>query len=197
MGDLFDIRQGPSESLKSYLDRFNKATLLVEDPGEKFFVAAFMKGLHSGSFCKALTVWKPRIMDEVRVRVDKHIEAEESNARKREKRVESMDPLPNGYNHNALGRTKGEIEETKAKKMLNRPVTEETYTPLNAKLSTVLDDSLHDNTIRSPAPFVGTLGRNSTSYCRCHRADGHTTDDCWMLKQRSRSSIREGTSKKL
>lgn len=35
LGDLFDIRQGPSESLKNYLDQFNKATVLVEEPDEK------------------------------------------------------------------------------------------------------------------------------------------------------------------
>lgn len=84
LGDLFDIRRGPSESLKNYLDRFNKATVSVEEPNEKFFVAAFMKGLHSGTFSEALIVWKPCTMGKVRVRVEKHIEAEVLNAGKRE-----------------------------------------------------------------------------------------------------------------
>lgn len=85
MGDLFDVRRGLSESLKNYLDLFNKTTVLVEEPDEKFFVTALIKGLSSGTFSEALIIWKPRTMDEVRVRAEKHIEAKESNAGKREK----------------------------------------------------------------------------------------------------------------
>lgn len=58
---------------------------MVEEPNEKFFVTAFIKGLRSGTFSEALIMWKPLPMDEVRVRVENHIETEQSNAGKREK----------------------------------------------------------------------------------------------------------------
>lgn len=56
---LFDVRQGQTEPLKSYLHQFNKTTVLVEEPDEKFFVTAFIKGLRSGTFSETLIVWKP------------------------------------------------------------------------------------------------------------------------------------------
>ncbi|RDX71123.1 hypothetical protein CR513_49569, partial [Mucuna pruriens] len=37
VADLFDIRQAGGESLKSYMARFNDATLRVDDPDQKFF----------------------------------------------------------------------------------------------------------------------------------------------------------------
>ncbi|RDX97695.1 hypothetical protein CR513_19509, partial [Mucuna pruriens] len=41
IADLFDIKQTEGESLKSYLARFNNATVRVDDPNQKFFVKAF------------------------------------------------------------------------------------------------------------------------------------------------------------
>lgn len=82
--DLFDLQQGAAEPLKKYLDRFNKVTILVDDPDERFFIKAFMKGLRNGTFSEAVCVRKPRTMDEVRDRADKHIEAEETAASKEE-----------------------------------------------------------------------------------------------------------------
>ncbi|RDX73432.1 hypothetical protein CR513_46964, partial [Mucuna pruriens] len=36
--DLFDIKQNKGEALKSYLARFNNATVRVNDPDQTFFV---------------------------------------------------------------------------------------------------------------------------------------------------------------
>lgn len=54
--DLFDLRQGAAESLKKYLDHFNKVTVLVDDPDKRFFVKAFMKGLRNGVFSESLSI---------------------------------------------------------------------------------------------------------------------------------------------
>ncbi|RDY04872.1 hypothetical protein CR513_11351, partial [Mucuna pruriens] len=56
VADLFDIRQIGGESLKSYMARFNDATVRVDDPDQKFFVKAFQKGLRVGPFSDALAL---------------------------------------------------------------------------------------------------------------------------------------------
>lgn len=86
LGDLFNLRQGTNEPLKSFLHQFNKATILVKEPNEKFVMETFLKGLRSGGFSETLTVWNPRTMDEVRIRADKHIEAKEMNTEKRRRK---------------------------------------------------------------------------------------------------------------
>lgn len=87
---MFNLGQGSIEPLKRYLDEFNKATVLVEEPNKKFFVAAFMKGLKNGGFSEALSIWKLRNMDEVRVWADKHVEAEETT--KGKKKTNAKEP---------------------------------------------------------------------------------------------------------
>ncbi|RDX61759.1 hypothetical protein CR513_59986, partial [Mucuna pruriens] len=62
VADLFDFKQGRGESLKSYLARFNNATV---------------QGLRAGPFCDALALCKPSNMHEIRAWAEKHIEVEE------------------------------------------------------------------------------------------------------------------------
>ncbi|RDX78298.1 hypothetical protein CR513_41447, partial [Mucuna pruriens] len=75
--DLFDIKQTKGETLKSYLARFNNVIVKVNDPDHKFFVKAFQKGLKVGQFNDSLTLRRPLTMEEIRTRVEKHIEVEE------------------------------------------------------------------------------------------------------------------------
>ncbi|RDX88588.1 hypothetical protein CR513_29803, partial [Mucuna pruriens] len=77
VADLFDIKQVEGESLKSYLARFNNATVRVDDPDQKFFVKAFQKGLRAGPFSDALALRKPASMEEIHARAEKHVEVEE------------------------------------------------------------------------------------------------------------------------
>ncbi|RDX83654.1 hypothetical protein CR513_35421, partial [Mucuna pruriens] len=80
VADLFDIRQGKGESLKSYLARFNNATVRVNDPDQKFFIKAFQKGLKASPYSDSLALKRPTSMEEIRVRAKKHVEAEEDQA---------------------------------------------------------------------------------------------------------------------
>lgn len=47
VADLFDVQLRTTESLKSYLTRFNSTTLKVVEPNEEIFIMAFKKGLHT------------------------------------------------------------------------------------------------------------------------------------------------------
>ncbi|RDY01231.1 hypothetical protein CR513_15469, partial [Mucuna pruriens] len=80
VADLFDIKQAGGESLKSYLARFNNATVRVNDPDQNIFIKAFQKGLKASSFSDSLALRRPTNMDEIRVRAEKHVEVEEDQA---------------------------------------------------------------------------------------------------------------------
>lgn len=135
-------------------------------------------------------------MDEVRVRAEKHIEAEESNVGKREKESRKQERIAERREPQCSRPNQRRDRGNRSRNRSTRPVTEEAYTPLNAKLSTILDNSLHDGSIRRPAPFVGTMGRNSDSCCRYHKTDGHTSNDCWTLKQQIEQLMQRGHLKK-
>ncbi|RDX70822.1 hypothetical protein CR513_49887, partial [Mucuna pruriens] len=80
IANIFDIRQNKGEPLKSYLARFNNTTVKVNNPDQKFFVKAFQKGLRAGQFSDSLALRKPPSMEEIRTRVEKHIEVKEDQA---------------------------------------------------------------------------------------------------------------------
>lgn len=90
-------------------------------------------------------------MDEVRIRTDKHIESEESNAGKREKETGK-----HGYAEQTGSQCpRSKPRRDRGNRSINRstrPMADEAYIPLNAKLSTILDDSLHDGTKKGMLP---------------------------------------------
>jgi len=51
---LFNVSQGQSESLRSYLARFNECTIKVSNPNQELFVGAFQNGLRAGQFNESL-----------------------------------------------------------------------------------------------------------------------------------------------
>ncbi|RDX57864.1 hypothetical protein CR513_62866, partial [Mucuna pruriens] len=80
VANLFDIRQARGETLKSYLARFNNATVRVNDPDQKIFVKAFQKGLRAGQFSDSMALRKP---------LKKHIEVEEDQVDRLEAKRQS------------------------------------------------------------------------------------------------------------
>ncbi|RDY04218.1 hypothetical protein CR513_12090, partial [Mucuna pruriens] len=80
VADLFDIKQAGGESLKSYMARFNDATV--------------RKGLRVGPFSDALALQKPTSMEEICVRAEKHVKMEVSRFEKTEAEHLSRDDRP-------------------------------------------------------------------------------------------------------
>jgi len=52
---LFNVRQEQNESIRSYLARYNDATIKVVHPNRELFVGAFQNGLWAGPFNESLT----------------------------------------------------------------------------------------------------------------------------------------------
>ncbi|XP_020204782.1 uncharacterized protein LOC109790063 [Cajanus cajan] len=75
--DLFDLKQQREESLKEFLQRFNKVTLRITSLDEKMAVIAFQKGLRSGDFDVALERANCQTMSKVRAFTLSHIKTEE------------------------------------------------------------------------------------------------------------------------
>lgn len=56
---------------------FNNTSLKTADPNEGIFIIALEKGLSLGTFNEALTKCKENSMNEIQMKVEKHIEVEE------------------------------------------------------------------------------------------------------------------------
>ena len=82
---LMSIRQWEDETLRSYISRFNKEPLLINEADNKIFVVAFTNVLWKGKFLFSLYKNDPKTMSEVLYRATKYMNAEDALLSREEK----------------------------------------------------------------------------------------------------------------
>ena len=73
-----NIKQREDEMLRSYITRFNKKALLIDEVDDKILVAAFTNGLRKGKFLFFLYKNNPKIMSDVLYKATKYMNAEDA-----------------------------------------------------------------------------------------------------------------------
>ena len=73
---LMSIKQREDETLRSYISRFNKEALSIDEADNKILVAAFTNGLRKGKFLFSLYKNDLNTMLDVRYRATKYMNAE-------------------------------------------------------------------------------------------------------------------------
>ena len=79
------IKQREDETLRSYISRFNKETLSIDEADDKILVAAFMNGLRKGKFLFSLYKNDHKTITEVLYRATKYINAKDALLVRKEK----------------------------------------------------------------------------------------------------------------
>ena len=85
MACLMSIKQREDETLRSYITRFNKEALSIDEADDKILVAAFTNGLRKGKFLFSLYKNDPKTMSEVLYRATKYMNAEDALLAREEK----------------------------------------------------------------------------------------------------------------
>ena len=75
---LIRIKQWEDETLRSYIARFNKEALSIDEADDKILVAAFTNGLRKGKFLFSLYKNNPKTMSDVLYRATKYMNAEDA-----------------------------------------------------------------------------------------------------------------------
>jgi len=89
VNNLVNIRQEDGESLRSYLDRYNRMSVKIKDLSDEIARHHFSYGLQPGVFADKISRMKPKMMEEMRERAAKFIQMEdmqEFRVKKREKK---------------------------------------------------------------------------------------------------------------
>jgi len=118
---LFNVHQGKSESLRSYLARFNECTIKVSNPNQELFVAAFQNGLRAGQFNELLAQKPADSMEEVISRAEYYIKGKESNAEKRAQ--DAKEKAPSADTMTFPQAETGELSKDSQNGSVNRAVT--------------------------------------------------------------------------
>ena len=82
---LMSIKQREDETLRSYISRFNKEALSIDEADDKILVATFTNGLRKGKFLFSLYKNDPKTMSEVLYRATKYMNVEDSLSAREEK----------------------------------------------------------------------------------------------------------------
>ncbi|XP_065617542.1 uncharacterized protein LOC136062443 [Quercus suber] len=82
---LMSIKQREDETLRSYIARFNKEALSIDEADDKILIAAFTNGLRKGKFLFSLYKNDPKTMPDVLYRATKYMSAEDALLAREEK----------------------------------------------------------------------------------------------------------------
>ncbi|XP_050280657.1 uncharacterized protein LOC126721650 [Quercus robur] len=88
---LLTIEQGENESLWSFITRFNKEALTVDEMDDKLLLAAFHNGVNSDLFIHKLYEQEPQTMAELVYSAQNFMNANDAIIAKKRKRVERME----------------------------------------------------------------------------------------------------------
>ena len=80
-----NIKQREDETLRSYITRFNKKALSINEADDKILIAAFTNGLRKGKFLFSLYKNDPKTMSDVLYRTTKYMNAEDELLAQEEK----------------------------------------------------------------------------------------------------------------
>ena len=189
------IRQWEDETLRSYIARFNREALSIDEVDDKILVTAFMNGLRKGKFLFSLYKNDSKTMLDVLYRATKYMNVEdtllarEEKPTKRERQEEAQQDRGR-----KMARMGDKRDDWWSKPLIGRFTN---FTPLN----TLIDQVLMQIKDKGTLTFLGKLKgdpskRSKDKYCHFYRDHGHDTSECYDLKQQIEAIIRQGKLQK-
>ncbi|GAU10568.1 hypothetical protein TSUD_423640, partial [Trifolium subterraneum] len=196
VASLKAIVQGPEESLRNYIERFNKVFVEVEAT-DKMKLYILEEGLCEGTkFQEAVGILEVETLDaffELAQRYIKYEDKQKATEVRRPKNFEVGGPSSQREERRVdeKKREGGKVREAKP------PKSQFTYhTPLNAPrdriLSEISNAEFKSAGIRFPKQLPAKPNVDKKKFCRFHKSYGHVTDDCVHLKDAIEILIQKG-----
>ena len=137
---LLTIEQGENESLRSFITRFNREALSMDEVDDKLLLAAFYNGVNSDLFIHKLYEKEPQSRAELVHSAQNFMNTEDVIIAKKRKRSERVEANPSRHFKQGSRLKKGRTEERKDRdnKKPSSSTHNQQYTPLNMPLEQVL-----------------------------------------------------------
>ncbi|XP_020229088.1 uncharacterized protein LOC109810116 [Cajanus cajan] len=185
---LVGIRQDKKESLRTFMDRFNKAALEIRDLNPAVALHHLTTALKPGPFVNSICKKPPLDMNDLRRRADKYMQMEELAEYRSQARAESSGKVDKQIKQPYRGRGK----EISLRDRPSRGPKYTQYTPLNTSRSVVLEQALASEVLTIPKGASTPPRADTSKSCRYHRNRGHSTDECAALKDKIEDLIKQG-----
>ncbi|KAL0448502.1 UNVERIFIED_CONTAM: hypothetical protein Slati_1406600 [Sesamum latifolium] len=180
---LFTIIQRENKSLREYVQRFSEAVLEVPHVNPELLVSIMQQNLKRGRFKESIVGKPPATQEELLMRAEKYIRIEESTG--------SRPITPSKRRMNDDERTAPTRIEGNKRERRQGDLTQ--YTSFNAPRREILSVAKQQGLVRWPFPLKDNPKRmTSDKYCHFHRDRGHSTEECYHLKNEIEKLIRRG-----
>nr|XP_023887901.1 uncharacterized protein LOC112000031 [Quercus suber] len=153
---LLTIEQGENESLRSFITRFNRDALAVDEVDDKLLLAVFYNGVHSDLFIHKLYEQVPQTMVELVHSAQNFLNAEDAIIAKKRKRVEKVEANTMRQSKQSPRPKKGRMEDKRDREKKAGPsARNQQYTPLNVPLEQVLLQIKDEPSLKWPEKMKG------------------------------------------
>ncbi|XP_057756320.1 uncharacterized protein LOC130975565 [Arachis stenosperma] len=168
---------------RKFLMRFSIQKDKIQDLPTEAVIMGLVNGLREGPFSQSISKRHPTSLSDVQERAEKYINMEK-NARLREP---SWRP---GHPHSA----KEKEREPKKKEEVgpDRPMRYHSYTPLKVSIVDVYREICNTERLPPPRPIKNKKGGSRDDYYEYHKMYGHSTNDCYDVKNVIERLAREG-----
>ena len=136
LSNLLTIEQGENESLRSFITRFNREALSVDEMDDKLLLVAFHNGVNFDLFIHKLYEKEPQSMAELVHSAQNFMNAEDTIIAKKRRRSERIEGNPSRHSEQGSHPKKGWTKERKDRdnKKPGPLARNQQYTPLNMPL---------------------------------------------------------------
>jgi hypothetical protein len=192
---LMTIKQGPQESLRSYLLRFNQERLATETQNEQFIHCAVYQGIKKDGALMADLARRPaESLQEFYDRAEEFVNQEETlRAFRGVEGPTKENPMPD----RKLKSRAAPMGREAAERGPARRIESYQWTPVNAPAKEILMEIRKDPNYRDPSPIKGRPPLyNRHKYYHYHDSFGHYTDNCISLKEVIEKYIADGKLKR-
>ncbi|XP_047154210.1 uncharacterized protein LOC124825602 [Vigna umbellata] len=193
--ELVKMNQRKEETLKDFMDRFNKMVRQVRDVGPKYILRSLTTALKPRPFADSLYAEPPQTMGELQNRDTQFIRVEEMRAFQKSQKEVVMQPAGHKFDRKEKrkmlgleGRQGGRYEQQKGQKYSN-------YMSLGVPRTKIFEEAMQTEQ-RPPKPQKNNPNGDKGLYCRYHKVVGHSTEECHALKDKIEELIRSGQLKK-
>ncbi|XP_024023430.1 uncharacterized protein LOC112092197 [Morus notabilis] len=182
--NLSRVYQGPNESLKDWIARFGEQVAATEGISNEVALMGALSSMKNGiPYSTDLDRRPPHTYQEFLTRAQGFINAEEA---KKALKSKATTPAKEEVRGSNASTSQGETKRPK-------PQWYDAYTPLNMGIENIYHEISHLQVLRRPPPLKSDPARrNQNKYCRFHGESGHTTAECYDLRDEVERLIREG-----
>ncbi|GMN75006.1 hypothetical protein TIFTF001_053968, partial [Ficus carica] len=200
---LFSIKQRENETLKKYLERFDKAVVQVENCSDDTLAQALKEGIKDPRLVWTLAYDRTTSFAHLKGIAWRHAEADEyvrargletpDHDRPTNRKSERGQPRSSDQNRGDKGKSPvrgAQVETNRSPRTSGGKFTQ--YMPLVTNIEHVLNQVSDRGLLRDPPPIrTDRSRRNPNKYCHFHKDIGHDTKNCIQLRDQIELLIRE------